>query len=87
MEWKRELKEILKRNNMSDKHIEETVEYTDDDPRRFDEPIIGRVVPDLEEGHKIDTDVPSCWSNLKNEELLELIKLYYIWFYELLLKN
>ncbi len=68
MEWKKELKEILKKNNMSDKYIEETLEYTDDDPRRFDEPIIGRVVPDLEEGHKIDTDVPSCWSNLKNEE-------------------
>jgi hypothetical protein len=39
-DWKRELKEILKKNNMSEEYIEETVEYTDDEK---EEPIIGRI--------------------------------------------
>ena len=78
-DWKRELKEILKRNNMSEEYIEETVgygdtvpeeevEYTDDE--RMDEPVItgrfGRLRLPKEE--KKDLDIPSCWSNLKNNE-------------------
>jgi chromosomal replication initiation ATPase DnaA len=68
-DWKRELREILKKNNMSEEYIEETVEYTDDE--RMDEPVItgrfGRLKASIED-KKIDTDVPSCWSNLKNNE-------------------
>jgi hypothetical protein len=64
MSWKKELREILKRNNMSEEYIEETVGGRS---RRFSEPVIGRVI-DFEEDDKIDTDVPSCWSNLKNDE-------------------
>ena len=79
-DWKRELKEILKKNNMSEEYIEETVgygdtvpeeevEYTDDE--RMDEPVItgrfGRLRASIED-KKIDADVPSCWSNLKNNE-------------------
>jgi chromosomal replication initiation ATPase DnaA len=79
-DWKRELKEILKKNNMSEEYIEETVgygdtvpeeevEYTDDE--RMDEPVItgrfGRLKASIED-KKIDADVPSCWSNLKNNE-------------------
>ena len=29
--WKKELREILKKNNMSEEYIEETLEYTDDE--------------------------------------------------------
>jgi energy-coupling factor transporter ATP-binding protein EcfA2 len=79
-DWKRELREILKKNNMSEEYIEETVgygdtvpeeevEYTDDE--RMDEPVItggfGRLRASIED-KKIDADVPSCWSNLKNNE-------------------
>jgi len=64
-DWKRELKEILKKNNMSEEYIEETVEYADDE--RMDEPVItgrfGRLRASIED-KKIDADVPSCWSNL-----------------------
>ena len=62
--WKTELKEILKRNNMSEEHIEDTISYGD-------EPVIGRSRTELEEENeedKKDFDVPSCWSNLKNDE-------------------
>ena len=47
---------------MSEEYIEETVEYTDDE--RMDEPIIRKPV----EEEKKDLDIPSCWSNLKNNE-------------------
>ncbi len=40
--WKKELREILKRNNMNEEYIEETLEYADDEPRGNDEPIIRR---------------------------------------------
>jgi hypothetical protein len=62
-DWKIELKEILKKINMSEEYIEETVEYTDDEK---EEPIIGRIRLPKEE--KKDLDIPSCWSNLKNNE-------------------
>jgi chromosomal replication initiation ATPase DnaA len=60
--WKKELRKILIKNNMSEEYIEETVEYTDDE--RMDEPIISKPV----EEEKKDLDIPSCWSNLKNNE-------------------
>ena len=63
--WKRELKEILKRNKMSEEYIEETVEYTGDE--RIEDPIVGGVI-DKEEEQTVDKDVPSCWSSLKNNE-------------------
>ena len=79
-DWKRELKEILKKNNMSEEYIEETVGYGDTvpeeeveyaDDERMDEPVItgrfGRLRASIED-KKIDADVPSCWSNLKNNE-------------------
>jgi chromosomal replication initiation ATPase DnaA len=79
-DWKRELREILKRNNMSEEYIEETLEYGDTvpeeevehtDDERMDEPVItgrfGRLKTSRED-KKIDADVPSCWSNLKNNE-------------------
>ena len=62
--WKRELKEILKRNNMSEEYIEDTISYDD-------KPVIGRLRTELEEENeedKKDLDVPTCWSNLKNDE-------------------
>jgi chromosomal replication initiation ATPase DnaA len=63
--WKKELKEILKKNNMSEEYIEDTVEYTDDE--RMDEPIISTIGKMLVE-KEVDGDIPSCWSNLKNNE-------------------
>jgi len=79
-DWKRELREILKKNNMSEEYIEETVGYGDTvpeeeveyaDDERMDEPVItgrfGRLRASIED-KKIDADVPSCWSNLKNNE-------------------
>lgn len=63
--WRRELKEILKKNNMSEEYIEDTVEYTDDE--RMDEPIISAIGKMLVE-KEVDSDIPSCWSNLKNNE-------------------
>jgi chromosomal replication initiation ATPase DnaA len=63
--WRRELKEILKKNNMSEEYIEDTVEYTDDE--RMDEPIISAIGKMLVE-KEVDGDIPSCWSNLKNNE-------------------
>ncbi len=74
--WQKELREILKRNNMSEEYIEKTVEYGDTIPEvettydeypGIEEPVIGRIM-DSEEDRKIDADVPSCWSNLKNNE-------------------
>lgn len=67
--WKKELREILKKNNMSEKYIEETVpevETTYDEYPGIEEPVVGRIIDKEEE--KIDKDVPSCWSNLKNNE-------------------
>ena len=61
---------------MSEEYIEETVEYGDTIPEEettydeypgIEEPIIGKVI-DKEEEKKVDADVPSCWSNLKNNE-------------------
>jgi chromosomal replication initiation ATPase DnaA len=63
--WKKELKEILKKNNMSEEYIEDTVEYADDE--RMDEPIISAIGKMLVE-KEVDGDIPSCWSNLKNNE-------------------
>ena len=63
--WKKELKEILKRNNMSEEYIEETLEYTDDE---IGEPIVRTTIKNKNSEEKKDLDIPSCWSNLKNEE-------------------
>ena len=66
--WRKELKEILKKNNMSEEYIEETIESTGyDDTLAEEEPIVGGFkLP--KDDHLIDADVPSCWSNLKNNE-------------------
>ena len=50
---------------MSEEYIEDTVEYTDDE--RMDEPIISAIGKMLVE-KEVDGDIPSCWSNLKNNE-------------------
>ena len=63
--WKKELREILEKNNMSEEYIEETVAYDDTVPE--EEPIVGKII-DKEEEQTVDKDVPSCWSNLKNNE-------------------
>jgi predicted AAA+ superfamily ATPase len=65
--WKRELRKILIKNNMSEEYIEETLEYTDDE--RIPEPVItGSFGKLVKEEEKKDLDIPSCWSNLKNNE-------------------
>ena len=38
--WKKELRTILIKNNMSEEYIEETLEYTDDD--RIYDPIVSK---------------------------------------------
>jgi chromosomal replication initiation ATPase DnaA len=65
MEWKKELKKILKRNNMSEEYIDETIEYTG---YSEEEPIIRKKINIPNNEEKKDVDVPSCWSNLKNDE-------------------
>lgn len=50
---------------MSEEYIEDTVEYADDE--RMDEPIISAIGKMLVE-KEVDGDIPSCWSNLKNNE-------------------
>lgn len=67
MEWKEELREILKKNNMSEEYIEDSIGYTDDD-LRLDEPIIRKRLNSEKNDDKKYVDVPSCWSNLKNDE-------------------
>lgn len=66
--WKKELKEILKRNNMNEEYIKETLEYADDEPRESNEPIIRRIFNKQNEEVKKELDIPCCWSNLKNDE-------------------
>jgi predicted AAA+ superfamily ATPase len=66
--WKKELKEILKRNNMNEEYIKETLEYADDEPRESNEPIIRRIFNRQNEEVKKELDIPCCWSNLKNDE-------------------
>ena len=67
-DWKRELKEILKKNNiMSENYIEDTIEYTGSDSGS-DEPIIRKTITLSNEENKKDLDIPCCWSNLKNDE-------------------
>lgn len=61
-DWRKELKEILKRNNMSEKYIEDTLAYNDDPA--IEEPIISGTSDE----EKKDLDIPCCWSNLKNDE-------------------
>jgi chromosomal replication initiation ATPase DnaA len=64
---KKELRKILIKNNMSEEYIEETLEYTDDE--RIPEPVITKRFGKLvNEEEKKDLDIPSCWSNLKNNE-------------------
>jgi predicted AAA+ superfamily ATPase len=54
--WKFELAQILKRNNMDDRKIKRTIHYDESyDETDFDEP-------------KEDLDIPCRWSNLKNDE-------------------
>lgn len=65
-DWKIELREILKRNNMSEEYIEETVEYGDTPQDETN--IIRLLKKENTEETKKDLDVPSCWSNLKNDE-------------------
>ena len=66
--WKKELRTILIKNNMSEEYIEETLEYTDDE--RMDDSIYDSIVSKPIEEEKVDADVPSCWSNLKNNEYI-----------------
>ena len=55
-DWKSELAQILKRNNMDDRTIKRTIHYDEQyDETDFDEP-------------KEDLDIPCRWSNLKNDE-------------------
>jgi hypothetical protein len=54
MEWKKDLKRILIKNNMSEKYIEDNVGYDGDNNSDQDD--------------KKDLDIPCCWSNLKNDE-------------------
>jgi chromosomal replication initiation ATPase DnaA len=66
MEWREKLRKILKKNNMSEDYIEETIEYTD--YPEDNEPIIRKTIKIGKDDDKKDIDVPSCWSNLKNDE-------------------
>jgi len=63
--WKKELREILEKNNMSEEYIEETLEYTDDESG---EPIVRTTIRTKNSEEKKNLDIPCCWSNLKNDE-------------------
>jgi len=69
--WKKELRTILIKNNMSEEYIEETLEYTDDE--RMDNSIYDSIVSKPVEEEKKDLDIPSCWSNLKNNEYVNQV--------------
>jgi len=56
--WKKELREILEKNNMSEEYIEETLEYSDDERG---EPIVRTTIKTKNtEEVKKDLDIPSC---------------------------